>query len=89
MIQKGQQNKNFWGEQNYTSQIRGEGITSVDGYVIRNNHLLMAFEMPASCSLGSFIYAELSHLPRVLMVASGMPLLAAVDTAPIRKLCPE
>ena len=81
--QKGQQNENFFYR---------EDIKSLDGYVIRNHHLLIIFERPASCSLGSFIYskyAELSHLPRVLMVASRMPLLAAVDTALIRKLCPE
>ena len=38
MIQKGQQNKNFAGEHNYTLQVRGEGIKCVDGYIIRNNH---------------------------------------------------
>ena len=89
IIQKGQQNKNVGGEHNYTLQVCGEGIKSLDGYVIRNNHLLMD-----ACLLfpGEFIYskyAELSHLLRDLMVGSGMPLLAAIDVAPIQKLCHE
>ena len=34
-------------------------------------------------------YAELSHLPNVFIRESSTPLAAAVDAAPIWKLCPE
>ena len=34
-------------------------------------------------------YAELDHLPKILMTASSIPAAAADVAAPIRKLCPE
>ena len=47
--------------------------------------------MDASCTLGVLIYseyAELCHLPSILMVASGIPQAAAFVAAPILKLFP-